>query len=73
MCSRSMEHYICLGTCGAESETSGVCEDPECTNSGLEKEFCDCEDGLHGGQLADQVGVSAGAGLSDGLDATDEN
>lgn len=42
-----MEHYICAGECGAESQTPGVCKTDGCSNHGREFEKCSCLDGEH--------------------------
>jgi len=43
-----MEHYICAGECGAESQTPGVCKTDGCSSNGKEFEKCSCLDGEHG-------------------------
>lgn len=42
------KHYICKGSCGAESDKPGVCKDPDCEKKGQPFAACECEDGEHG-------------------------
>lgn len=42
-----MQHYICTGGCGAQSETEGVCEAQFCKKEGEPFTLCKCDDGVH--------------------------
>jgi len=42
-----MEHFVCRGTCGGESDIKKVCESEDCNHAGMELESCDCADGTH--------------------------
>ena len=44
-----MEHYICVGGCGAVSDKPGVCQDIDCPNHGYSLVECNCIDGEHAG------------------------
>lgn len=42
-----MQHYICTGGCGGQSENEGVCEARYCKKEGEPLTSCTCDDGLH--------------------------
>ena len=42
-----MEHYVCKGNCGGESDKSGVCKSEGCSKEDSSLEECSCVDGLH--------------------------
>ena len=42
-----MNHFVCTGDCGGESEKPGVCQATGCTKEDQPLEECTCEDGLH--------------------------
>ncbi|MDO8590661.1 MAG: hypothetical protein Q7R65_01645 [bacterium] len=42
-----MPHYVCTGSCKAESNESKVCESDFCSKEGQSLVPCNCEDGLH--------------------------
>ena len=42
-----MQHYICAGDCGGESDRPGVCEHETCSKEGQSFISCDCDDGFH--------------------------
>ncbi|OHA18317.1 MAG: hypothetical protein A2664_02540 [Candidatus Taylorbacteria bacterium RIFCSPHIGHO2_01_FULL_46_22b] len=46
-----MQHYVCTGDCGGESERSKVCESEGCKNEGQPLSECSCTDGFHKGVL----------------------
>lgn len=61
-------HYVCTGTCGATSATSGVCGDESCPMYNLDFSQCDCQDGQHRQALFNNQD-----GLSDERPALDED
>ena len=40
-------HYVCTGSCGAESNEPKVCESEFCSKEGKELVPCNCTDGSH--------------------------
>lgn len=51
-----MEHYICSGDCGGESNEPRVCEAEFCPKEGQPMIACDCEDGLHKNAGEEKIG-----------------
>lgn len=45
------EHYICTGGCRGVSKLPGTCKAVHCPKHGEQLEYCDCEDGQHGGEF----------------------
>ena len=43
-----MLHYVCLGSCGGESNQPKICEAEFCSKEGQDMASCECEDGSHG-------------------------
>ena len=50
-----MQHYVCTGDCGSESEKPKVCASDGCSKEGQSMMGCDCDDGLHHEILATSV------------------
>jgi len=44
-----MQHYVCAGDCGAETDKPVACRAPGCSHEGQPFVACACEDGLHDG------------------------
>jgi len=64
-----MTHYICKGGCGGVLDEIGICETEGCANQWEMMEECDCADGKHGMEAAEEklvVKDSNGTLLSDG-------
>lgn len=47
-----MQHYVCTGECGGESENPGLCQDETCSEHNEPLVACSCGDGLHREVLA---------------------
>lgn len=66
-----MTHYICKGSCGASSDMPGVCEADGCPKQWELLEDCECSDGKHFRESAEEVLIvkdSNGTLLKDGDD-----
>lgn len=42
-----MQHFVCTGGCGGQSDSEGVCEAQYCKKEGQPLTECNCDDGLH--------------------------
>ncbi len=42
-----MQHYVCTGDCGNETERPGVCQSAGCSHEGQPLVECRCDDGIH--------------------------
>jgi protein PhnA len=49
-----MSHYICKGSCGSSLDELSVCESEDCTSQWEMMETCECEDGQHGIEAAEE-------------------
>lgn len=66
-----MIHFICKGTCNGSSDMPGVCETEGCPNQWALLEECECNDGKHFRETAEEVLIvkdSNGTVLKDGDD-----
>ena len=50
-----MQHYVCTGDCGGESERPKVCDFGGCTKENQALTACSCDDGLHHAVLSSPV------------------
>lgn len=67
-----MIHFICKGTCGAESKEIAVCDSDDCSMQWEMMQECECVDALHGADVGELISVKDANGvlLKDGDSVT---